>query len=125
MVDPATDQVVISVDQSVKGAKLTKLKSVAKKLGAAARVEAVNGRLSTLSNPVMLDGTAIYTGVSRCSLGFNVLDAGGGHYFLTAGHCTHAGSTWYSNQNLTSFLGTNSGSSGVFGGRLRHRSLRG
>ncbi len=117
-VDPATDQVVISVDESVKGAKLAKLESVTKKLGAAARVERVKGSLSTLAGPVMQDGTAIFTAAGRCSLGFNVFTIGGGadfHYFITAGHCTHAGSTWYSNQGLTSFLGSNSGSTGVFG----------
>jgi streptogrisin D len=115
-VDPATNQVVISVDESVKGPELAKLESVAKKLGAAVRVEPMNGKLSTLAGPVMKDGTAIYTGPFHCSLGFNVYPIGGGeHYFLTAGHCTHAGSTWYANQNLTSFLGSNSGSPGVFG----------
>jgi streptogrisin D len=115
-IDPASNQVVISVDESVTGDKLTRLKSVAAKLGAAARIEPVNGTLSTLDGPVMLDGTAIYTGGFRCSLGFNVFPIGGGeHYFITAGHCTHLGSTWYANSSLTSFLGTNSGSSGVFG----------
>jgi hypothetical protein len=66
----------------------------------------------------MQDGTAVWTGPFRCSLGFNVFAIGGGgsfHYFLTAGHCTHLGSSWFADGNLTSFLGTNSGSPGVFG----------
>jgi streptogrisin D len=37
-VDPVTNQVVISVDESVKGASLARVKSVAEKLGEAARV---------------------------------------------------------------------------------------
>jgi streptogrisin D len=115
-VDPASNQVVISADESVTGAKLAKLTSVAAKLGAAVRIEHVNGQFHTLAGPDMKDGTAIHTGQGRCSLGFNVLDANGGHHFLTAGHCTHAGSTWYSDQALTNFLGSNNaGSSWVFG----------
>jgi streptogrisin D len=115
-IDPAANQVVISADQSVKGAQLTKLQSVVAKLGTAARIQPVNGTLNTLDGPVMLDGTAIYSGSFRCSLGFNVFPIGGGeHYFITAGHCTHDGSAWYADQGLTSLLGSNSGSSGVFG----------
>jgi streptogrisin D len=115
-VDPASNQVVISTDESVKGADLAKLKSVAAKLGAAVRIEPVNGQFRTLAGPDMKNGTAIYTGPSRCSLGFNVLDANGGHHFLTAGHCTHAGQTWYGDEALTNFLGSNNaGSSWVFG----------
>lgn len=115
-VDPASNQVVISTDESVTGAKLAELESVTAKLGAAVRVEPVNGQFSTLAGPDMKDGTAIYTGQSRCSLGFNVLDANGEHHFLTAGHCTHAGMTWYSDQASNNFLGSNNaGSSWVFG----------
>ncbi|MCO6008148.1 S1 family peptidase [Actinoallomurus purpureus] len=117
-IDPATDQVVISADKSVKGSKLTKLKSVANKLGASARIVPLNGKLSTLDGPTMLDGTAIYAGVSggtaRCSLGFNVFN-GARHFFITAGHCTHLSPTWYANQGLTSRLGSNSGHANVFG----------
>lgn len=115
-IDPATNQVVISVDQSVTGAKLAKLRAVAAKLGTVARIQPVNGTLSTLDGPTMLDGTAIYGGSVRCSLGFNVFPIGGGeHYFITAGHCTGDASTWYADLNHTSILGSNSGSSGVFG----------
>jgi streptogrisin D len=117
-IDPATDQVVISADSSVKGSRLTKLKSVANKLGAAARIVPLNGKLSTLDGPTMLDGTAIYAGISggtaRCSLGFNVFN-GARHFFITAGHCTHLSPTWYANQGLTSRLGSNSGHANVFG----------
>jgi streptogrisin D len=120
-IDPATDQVVISADDSVKGSKLTKLTSVTDKLGSTARVVRLNGKLSTLVGPTMLDGTGIYAntalGVAGCSVGFNVFEFGGGrHFFITAGHCTHLSPTWYADPNLTSRIGgTNSGSVDVFG----------
>jgi streptogrisin D len=117
-IDPATDQVVISADESVKGSKLTKLKSVADKLGAAARIVPVNGKLRTLDGPTMLDGTAIFAGATggpvRCSLGFNVFN-GPRHSFITAGHCTHVNPLWKANESLTSRLGSNGGHANVFG----------
>lgn len=119
-IDPATNQVVVSADQSVKGARLTKLRSVTNQLGSAARIERLNGKLSTLDGPTMLDGTAIFAstalGTTRCSLGYNVFEAGGGrHFFITAGHCTNLGSVWHANQGLTSRLGSSSGHPNVFG----------
>jgi streptogrisin D len=114
--DPATNQVVVSVDQSVTGAKLARLRSVVAKLGTVARIQPASGRFTTLDGPVMLDGTAIYGGSVRCSLGYNVFPIGGGeHYFITAGHCTHDASTWYADAGHASLLGSNSGSSGAFG----------
>jgi streptogrisin D len=117
-VDPATDQVVVSVDQSVKGSKLTKLKSVTGKLGSAARIVPLSGKLSTLDGPTMLDGTAIWAGFGggtvRCSLGFNVFN-GARHFFITAGHCTHDATVWFSNSGLSSRLGSNTGHANVFG----------
>jgi streptogrisin D len=115
-VDPASDQVVVSVSTSVKGADLAKLRSVVTSLGAAARLKHVDGQMATMST-VMKNGTAIYTGSSRCSLGFSVQPIGNTdpnfHYFLTAGHCTTLGSTWYANSGNTSLLGSNAGT--VFG----------
>ncbi|MEV4259163.1 S1 family peptidase [Spirillospora sp. NPDC049652] len=103
--DPKTDQVVLSVDGTVSGAKLAKVQKAAAKQGAAVRTERVPGafRLFTAG------GDAIYTGNYRCSLGFNVKKSGA-YYFLTAGHCTNLGSTWYSNSSHTSVLGTTAGS---------------
>ncbi|MEV5576189.1 S1 family peptidase [Spirillospora sp. NPDC052269] len=103
--DPKTDQVLLSVDGTVSGARLAKVRKAAAKLGAAVRTERVPGafRLFTAG------GDAIYTGSYRCSLGFNV-KKGGAYYFLTAGHCTNLGSTWYSNSAHTSVLGTTAGS---------------
>src|SRR5207245_2294069 len=106
-VDPATDQVVVSVDQTVTGAKLAKVSAAAARFGAAARIEHVAGRFSLRIS----GGDAIYGGQYRCSLGFNVRDNSGTYYFLTAGHCGNIASTWYSNSSHTTVLGTAAGSS--------------
>ncbi|HVQ95014.1 MAG TPA: S1 family peptidase [Mycobacteriales bacterium] len=116
-VDPASNQVVVSASTSVKGADLAKLRSVVTSLGAAARLRYLDGQM-TATATVMKNGTAIFSGSHRCSLGFSVQPIGNTdpnlHYFLTAGHCVAAGSTWYARNGDTSLLGSNSGP-GVFG----------
>jgi streptogrisin D len=99
-VDPTTDQVVLSVDSSVTGAKLVKVTDAAKALGDAVRISYVPGVFSER----LSGGDAIYGGQYRCSLGFNVR-SGSTYYFLTAGHCGNIASTWYSNSSHTSLLG--------------------
>jgi streptogrisin D len=89
-VDTAAHQVVLSVTDGAKGARLDALLGTAQQAGPAVRVERLAG---TLSNYIS-GGDAIYTGGSRCSLGFNVRNSAGTYYFLTAGHCTNIGSTW-------------------------------
>ncbi|MEV1287732.1 S1 family peptidase [Micromonospora sp. NPDC049679] len=102
--DPATNQVVVSVDSTVTGAKLAAVEKVAQRLSGAVRIESTPGTLST----TISGGDAIYTGGSRCSLGFNVRNSAGTQYFLTAGHCTNAGTTW---TNGSATLGTRAGTS--------------
>ncbi|MDR6326043.1 S1 family peptidase [Actinoplanes couchii] len=102
-VDPVSNKVVVSVDESVTGAELAAVQATVAKLGDAARLESIPGTLS----PLIAAGDAIYTGGSRCSLGFNVR-SGSTNYFLTAGHCTNAGTTW---TNGSATLGTRSGTS--------------
>jgi streptogrisin D len=104
-VDPATDQVVLSVDSSVTGSRLVQVTSAAKQLGSAVRINYVPGVFSTK----LSGGDAIYGGQYRCSLGFNVR-SGSTYYFLTAGHCGNIASTWYSNSSHTSLIGTTAGS---------------
>lgn len=105
--DPATNQVVVSVDSTVTGAKLERVKAAAARMNGAIRIEAEAGVLSTRIS----GGQAIYAGGGgRCSLGFNVR-SGSTYYFLTAGHCTNIASSWYSNSAQTSLLGTRTGSS--------------
>ena len=74
--------------------------------GDKARVEHLDGQIST----TVSGGQAIYGGGGRCSLGFNVV-SGSTYYFLTAGHCTNIGSTWYADAGQTSPLGNTAGSS--------------
>lgn len=107
-VDPASNQVVVSVDESVTGAELAKVKSVAGTLGGAVRVESIKGTLQPAAT--MLNGSAIWGGNSRCSLGFSVFPIGqkglpGPKYFLTAGHCVAIASTWYADSGHSSLLG--------------------
>jgi streptogrisin D len=104
-VDPVTDQVLVSVDSTVTGAKLAQVKAAVAKLGDAARLETVPGVFSTR----IAGGDAIYGGQYRCSLGFNVV-SGSTYYFLTAGHCGNVASTWYSNSSHSTTLGTRVGS---------------
>ncbi|SCL33652.1 streptogrisin D [Micromonospora nigra] len=105
--DPATNQVVVSVDPTVTGAKLERVKAAAARANGAVRIEKEAAPLSLRIS----GGQAIYAGGGgRCSLGFNVR-SGSTYYFITAGHCTNISSSWYSNSSLTSLLGSRTGSS--------------
>jgi len=105
-IDPAANQVVVSLDGTVSEADATHVQSVARRFGDAVRIERVAGTFST----TVSGGQAIYGGGGRCSLGFNVR-SGSTYYFLTAGHCTNLGSSWYANSSQTSLLGTRAGTS--------------
>lgn len=100
-IDPATSQVVVSLDQSVTGAKLTKMTTVLSKFGTAVRTQRVAGTF----HKYIAGGDAIYGGQYRCSLGFNVRNSAGTYYFLTAGHCGNIASTWYADGGHTQVLG--------------------
>lgn len=105
--DAVTNQVVVSVDSTVTGAKLDKVKAAVARLGGAVRIENEAGVLSTRIS----GGNAIYAGGGgRCSLGFNVR-SGTTYYFLTAGHCTNISASWYSNSAQTAYLGARTGTS--------------
>ena len=106
-VDPASNQVVLSIDTTVTGAALDRVTAVAARFGNAVRVEHLSGVLSKRIN----GGQAIYGGAYRCSLGFNVRNSAGVYFFLTAGHCTNIASSWYANSSHTTLLGTRSGTS--------------
>jgi streptogrisin D len=101
--DPVSNQILVTADSTVTGAKLAAVKAIVAKLGDKARLESVAGTLGT----TISGGDAIYVSGARCSLGFNVR-SGSTYYFLTAGHCTNIGSSW-SNGSVT--LGTRAGTS--------------
>ncbi|GAA2381889.1 serine protease [Catellatospora methionotrophica] len=105
--DPISNQVVVTADSTVTGAKLAKLKAVTDRLGDNVRVEITAGTLS----PTISGGQAIYGGNSRCSLGFNVRNSAGVYFFLTAGHCTNISSSWYASSGGGNFIGTRTGTS--------------
>ncbi|MEU5086926.1 S1 family peptidase [Streptomyces sp. NPDC021356] len=87
--DPVTDKVVVTADRTVSEAAWTKLSRVVEGLGGKAELKRSKGRFK----PFVAGGDAITGSGGRCSLGFNVVK-GGQPYFLTAGHCTAAISTW-------------------------------
>ena len=105
-VDPISNQVVLSVDSTVTGNQLAVVRATASRLGDAVRLETVPGVFSIRIS----GGDAIYGGGFRCSLGFNVR-TGTTYFFLTAGHCGNAASTWYANSARTQVLGNTAGSS--------------
>ncbi|MVZ99265.1 trypsin-like serine protease [Actinomadura sp. LD22] len=100
-VDPATSQVVMWVDDSVKGARMAGVRRAAAGMGTAVRMVRLPGRLHTLA----LGGDAIFGGGARCSLGFNV-ERGGQPFFLTAGHCGNIVKDWTADQAGAQALGT-------------------
>ena len=68
-VDPVTNQVVVTVDSTVTGAKLAAVRAAVAAAGDAARLERTAGVFSLQ----IAGGQAIYAGGGgRCSLGFNV-----------------------------------------------------
>ncbi|WP_425472911.1 S1 family peptidase [Vallicoccus soli] len=105
-VDPRTNRVVVTADESVRGADLATVTAAVRALRGAAVLERTPGTLST----TLAGGEAVYGGGGRCSLGFNVR-SGSTYSFVTAGHCTDLGSTWYANSAQTAVLGSRTGTS--------------
>ncbi|MFF3987218.1 S1 family peptidase [Streptomyces sp. NPDC001797] len=87
--DPVGNKVVVTADRTVTGAELAKLTKVVEGLGEKAELRHSKGEFK----PFIAGGDAITGSGGRCSLGFNVVKDGQ-PYFLTAGHCTQAISTW-------------------------------
>ena len=87
--DPVGDKVVVTADRTVTGTDLAKLTKVVDGLGGKAELRRSHGEFK----PSIAGGDAITGSGGRCSLGFNVVKDGE-PYFLTAGHCTEAVSTW-------------------------------
>ncbi|WP_394435238.1 S1 family peptidase [Streptomyces sp. SGAir0957] len=106
-VDPATKQVVVTVDESVSQAEISRIKQEAGDTAGAIKIKHTPGTF----NKLISGGDAIYASSWRCSLGFNVKNSAGADYFLTAGHCTDGAGTWWSNSGHTTTLGTTAGSS--------------
>jgi S1-C subfamily serine protease len=104
-VDTRTNQVLVTVDNTVTGARLARVTATVESLGSAARLEFAAGTFTTLA---VIGGDAIYGSKYRCSLGFNVR-SGSTYYFLTAGHCGKAEPKWWTSANHSTFLGDTTG----------------
>ncbi|MFE3167168.1 S1 family peptidase [Streptomyces sp. NPDC059224] len=102
--DPVNNKVVVTADETVAGTALSKLGKVVDGLGGRAELRHSEGEFK----PFIAGGDAISGSGGRCSLGFNVVK-GGEPYFLTAGHCTDAISSW--SDSSGDVIGTNAQSS--------------
>ncbi len=102
--DPTTNKVVVTADRTVSDAEWAKLTKVVDGLGSKAELQRTTGEFK----PFIAGGDAISGSGGRCSLGFNVVK-GGAPYFITAGHCTEAISTW--SDSSGNEIGTNEQSS--------------
>ncbi|WP_329115020.1 S1 family peptidase [Streptomyces sp. NBC_01465] len=102
--DPVSNKMVVTADRTVSGAEWSKLSSVVKGLGSTAVLKKSAGEFK----PLIAGGDAIWGSNGRCSLGFNVVKDGE-PYFITAGHCTEAISSWSDSQG-GSEIGTNAAS---------------
>jgi streptogrisin D len=87
--DPSSNKVVVTADRTVSKAEWAKLTKVADGLGSKVELKRTKGEFK----PFVAGGDAITGSGGRCSLGFNVVKDGQ-PYFITAGHCTEAISTW-------------------------------
>jgi S1-C subfamily serine protease len=99
-IDSQRKQVIVTVDSSVKGARLATVRAAVQRAGTSARLEFAKGTFKV----EITGGDAIYGSRYRCSLGFNVIK-GSTHYFLTAGHCGKAEKKWWTSSNHSTFLG--------------------
>jgi S1-C subfamily serine protease len=105
-IDARSNQVLVSVDSTVRGARLATVKAAVQALGSSARLQSVAGTFHV----DISGGDAIFGSRYRCSLGFNVI-SGSTHYFLTAGHCGKAEKQWWTSANHSTFLGTTTSAS--------------
>ena len=106
-IDTQANKIVVTIDSSVVGARLAAVRKAVAQLGGSARLEKVAGRFDT---DAVIGGDAIYGSRYRCSLGFNVR-SGSTYYFLTAGHCGKAESTWWTSASHSTLLGSTTGAS--------------
>ncbi|MEU9044746.1 MULTISPECIES: S1 family peptidase [unclassified Kitasatospora] len=99
-VDEAAGRVVVTADSTVSTEALDRITQASGGDASVLTVRRVPGTLA----PLLAAGDAIYGGQYRCSLGFNVADAGA-HYFLTAGHCGNVAPQWYTDAARTTSVG--------------------
>ncbi len=104
-VDTATDEVVVTADESVSSSEIASIRrSVGADDASDLRIEHATG----VFRPLVSAGDAIYGSGYRCSLGFNVTK-GGSYYFLTAGHCGKVAKNWYTDSAQRTLIGPTTG----------------
>ncbi len=91
--DPRQDKVVVTADPTVTGARHAQLTKALAPLGDKVTLR----KAASPFKPLIAGGDAIWGSGVRCSLGFNV-SVNGSPYFLTAGHCGNASSSWSDSQ---------------------------
>ena len=106
-IDARANQVLVTVDSTVTGARLARIRETVAAYGSTARLEVTRGTFRSLA---LIGGDAIYGSKYRCSLGFNVR-SGSTYYFLTAGHCGKPEPTWWTSANHTTLVGSTTNAS--------------
>jgi streptogrisin B len=104
--DTRRNEVVVTVDSTVSGARLAAVRGAVQRLSGSARLQVAAGTFKA----EITGGDAIYGSRYRCSLGFNVV-SGTTHSFLTAGHCGKAEKQWWTSANHSTFLGNTTSAS--------------
>jgi streptogrisin B len=104
-IDLRRNQVLVTVDSTVNGARLAAVKAAVARAGSSARLVVAKGTFRV----EITGGDAIYGSRYRCSLGFNVV-SGSTYYFLTAGHCGKSEKKWWTSANHSTFLGNTTAS---------------
>ncbi|MGB3439028.1 MAG: S1 family peptidase [Actinophytocola sp.] len=90
-VDPRTDRMIVTADATVTGDTWNELEGTVRAVGSdTALLRRSAGEFRLFAE----GGDAIFSGNSRCSLGFNVVTQDGSPGFLTAGHCGVAAEEW-------------------------------
>lgn len=88
-IDPASDQVVLTISDAAPSAGAARLLDAARQFGDAVRVAHSHG----VMRPFVADGDEIDTDQWICSAGFNV-NNNGQNYIIDAGHCTQGLPNW-------------------------------
>lgn len=91
-VDPSTNKVTVEVFDGVSAADEKRLKRLVARYGDAVRVDRLPGKIDATAYETLggigIESSDVAAGrYSACTLGFNVRDASGQKYFVTAGHC--------------------------------------
>jgi plastocyanin len=102
-INPATNKVEITTDNTLTDTDRADVDRIAARYGNVVTIDHIDNTLTAMS----AGGDGAYPAGQNCSLGFNV-QKDGAYYFLTAGHCSEGerGTIWYSGAERQQVLGT-------------------